>query len=115
VLRHAVALLMRMTSELRTLAELREHASRLLNHVADMYAADVDAGTQGSELHARLTENVECARRLYAQRVEIEGPAAAALLDEELAKLIETKAGTPFGRDLTEVAGGAQATAAEAS
>ncbi len=114
VLRHAVALLMRLTSELRTLAELREHATRLLNHVADMYASDVDAGTQGAELRSRLHENVECARRLYAQRVEIEGPAAAALLDEELARLIEKRSGSPFGRDLAEVARGASA-AAEAS
>lgn len=111
VLRHAVALLMRMTSELRTLAELREHAARLLNHVADMYASDVDAGVQGADLQSRLNENVECARRLYTQRVEVEGPAAAALLDEELGRLLEDRSGTPFGRDLAAIVGGAAAAA----
>ena len=111
VLRHAVALLMRLTSELRTLAELREHAQRLLNHVADMYSSDLEGGVQGTDLRSRLHENIECARRLYAQRVEVESPAAAALLDEELSRLLEEKASTPFGRDLAAIAGGAAAAA----
>ena len=105
---------MRLTSELRTFAELREHAVRLLKHVEEMYGSDVEAGTQGADLHGRLLENLDCARRLYAQRISVEGPGAAGLLEDQLARLLDDRAGTPFGRDLTAVAGGT-ARAAEAS
>ncbi len=117
LLRHTVALALRLTAELRNLAELRGHATRLLNHAEEMYSADVEAGTQGPDLQARLHENIECARRLYAQRVAIEGPAAAGLLEDQLVVMIEQRAETPFGRDLASVADVATAGArrAEAS
>ena len=104
LLRHTVALALRLTAELRRLAELRGHAARLLNHAEEMYIADVEAGTQGPELQARLKENVECARRLYAQRVAIEGPAAAGLLEDQLVQLIEQRGETQFARDLASAA-----------
>jgi hypothetical protein len=48
-----------------------------------------------------LKDNLECAKRLYAQRVVSDGvPAAAPLLDEALAATLQEKAGTPFGQDL---------------
>jgi hypothetical protein len=103
VLRHAVALALRLTAELRTIAELRGHAARLLNHAEEMYAADLDAGVPAADLRARLLENVECARRLYAQRVAIEGPAAAGLLEDQLVLLIDQRGGSPFGRDLAAI------------
>jgi hypothetical protein len=106
LLRHAVALVLRLTAELRTIAELRGHAARLLNHAEEMYSADVDAGVQGADLQARLLENLECARRLYAQRVAVEGPAAVGLLEDQLVLLLEQRAGTPFGRDLATVSSG---------
>lgn len=105
LLRHGVAQLLRLTSELRTLKELREHAARLLNHVVDMYGADGESGLTGAELHARLVENVDCARRLYQQRAAIEGPGAAGLLEEQLARVLESEAGTPFGDALAAVVG----------
>ena len=103
LLRHTVALALRLTAELRNLAELRGHASRLLNHAEEMYIADVESGTQGADLKARLLENVECARRLYAQRVAIEGPAAANLLEDQLVQLVEQRTDTQFGRDLAAI------------
>jgi len=103
LLRHTVALALRLTAELRNLAELRGHAARLLNHAEEMYSADIEAGIQGAELQSRLLENIECARRLYAQRVAIEGPAAAGLLEDQLVLLIEQRADTPFGQDLGAV------------
>ena len=115
LLRHTVALALRLTAELRNLAELRGHASRLLNHAEEMYIADVEAGTHGAELQARLLENVECARRLYAQRVAIEGPAAANLLEDQLVQLIEQRVDTQFGRDLAAVVDVSGSRRAEAS
>ena len=103
LLRHTVALALRLTAELRNLAELRGHASRLLNHAEEMYIADTESGLAGAELHNRLRENVECARRLYAQRVAIEGPAAANLLEDQLVQLVEQRADTQFGRDLASI------------
>jgi len=103
LLRHAVALALRLTAELRNLAELRGHAARLLNHAEEMYVADSESGLQGADLQSRLLENLECARRLYAQRVAIEGPAAAGLLEDQLVALIEQRDGTAFGRDLAVV------------
>jgi hypothetical protein len=114
LLRHTVALALRLTAELRNLAELRGHAARLLNHAEEMYSADIEGGVQGAELKSRLLENIECARRLYAQRVAIEGPAAAGLLEDQLVLLIEQRANTPFGEDLAaviDVAGGRRAEA----
>jgi chemotaxis protein histidine kinase CheA len=115
LLRHTVALALRLTAELRNLAELRGHAARLLNHAEEMYSADIETGVQGSELRSRLNENIECARRLYAQRVAIEGPAAAGLLEDQLVLLIEQRANTPFGDDLAMVVDAAGSRRAEAS
>jgi hypothetical protein len=104
LLRHTVALALRLTAELRNLAELRGHAARLLNHAEEMYVADSESGVHGPELQARLAENIECARRLYAQRVAIEGPAASGLLEDQLVLLIEQRGDTQFGRDLAALA-----------
>lgn len=103
--RHTVALLMRLTTELKALAELREYATTLLNEVEHMFVSDVEAGRKDGELRNRLKDNVECARRIYAQRVVVEGPAAAPLLEERLAALIEAQHGTAFGKELSAVVG----------
>ncbi|HTI38274.1 MAG TPA: hypothetical protein VL484_11965 [Vicinamibacterales bacterium] len=109
LLRHTVALALRLTAELRNLAELRGHAARLLNHAEEMYLADIEAGLHDAELQSRLQENIECARRLYAQRVAIEGPAAAGLLEDQLLTMIEQRSETQFGRDLAALSDGAGA------
>jgi hypothetical protein len=122
LLQHASALLMQRTTELKKLAELGEYATMLLKEIEQMYAADADAGKKGADLRKRLKENLECARRMYAQRVEMEGPSAAALLEEQLVALVEARGDTPFSRDLATTGGvanpardRASRTAAEAS
>jgi hypothetical protein len=98
-----VVLLMRHTHELKTLNELREYAAMLLREAEQMHAADVDAGKGDEELRARLKGNLDCARQLYAHRAELEGSAAALLLDERIAAAME--AATSFARDLATVVG----------
>ena len=75
-----------------------------------MYGADVAAHRKGHELTRRLQDNLECARGIYAQRVSSEAPAAAALLEEELALAASVAHSTPFGRDLTALLGARQET-----
>jgi hypothetical protein len=101
---HATALLARLTTELKTLAELRTYAGSLLTEIEEMYLSDVSAGKDGVELQKRLKANVEYARSIYANRAALEGAAAASLLEDQLTTLIEMKDGTSFGRDLAAVA-----------
>jgi hypothetical protein len=57
------------------------------------------------DLRSRLKDNLDCARRLYAQRVTSDGVAIAApLLDEQLVALQAARASTSFGRDLSGLA-----------
>ena len=102
---HAVALLMRHTNELKTLAELRAYASSLVLEIEQMYVSDVGAGKTGHDLQSRLKGNVDYARSIYANRVALEGADAAALLDDQLATLIEAQHATPFGADLASIVG----------
>ena len=102
---HAVALLMRHTNELKALAELRAYASSLVLEIEQMYVSDVGAGKTGHDLQSRLKGNVDYARSIYANRVSLEGADAAALLDDQLATLVETQHSTPFGADLASIVG----------
>lgn len=113
---HTVALLLRMTTELKALAELRAYAGSLLSEIEQMYQTDVTGGTQGEELRKRLHANLEYARSIYNNRAQYESPAAAALLDAHLSAMMEGD--TPFARDLKSVCdwtAGSNARAAEAS
>jgi hypothetical protein len=116
---HAVALLMRMTSELKLRAELQAYARSLLHELREMHAADQQAGKTGDELRARLKGNLDYARSIFESRVALEGGDAAALLDDELTALIEAERTETFGRDLASAAGrpelAATSSAAEAS
>jgi hypothetical protein len=105
LVRHAVAMLMRLTEELKALTDLREYASMLLQEAEQMYVADAEAGKPEDELRRRLTDTIECARQLFGQRASMDGPAASSLLDDEIVATIESQAGTPFARDLAAAAG----------
>jgi hypothetical protein len=83
----------------------------LLDEVEYVYAADANAGKPDADRQARLQENLRCARQIYQQRVTVEGPAAAALLDDHIADTITTKASTPYGRDLARALAAASQTA----
>jgi hypothetical protein len=113
---HTGALLMRMTAELKALAELRAYAGSLLSEIEQMYQSDIDGGTQGEELRKRLQANLEYARSIYNNRAQYESPGAAALLDAHLATMMESD--TAFANDLKAVCdwgGSSNARAAEAS
>ena len=100
---HTVALLMRLTSELKTMAELRAYAGSLLTEIEQMYHSDVSAGKEGEELKKRLLANLDYARSIYGNRAQFESPAAAALLDAQVSALIDTHHESAFGRDLAVV------------
>lgn len=117
---HVIALLLRMTNELKIRAELQTYARSLIHELQQMYAADEQAGKAGDELGTRLKGNLDYARSIFESRVALEGGDAAALLDDELAALIEAEQSTSFGRDLAAAAGrpelaGGKRSAAEAS
>jgi hypothetical protein len=97
---HATLALERLTTELKVLAELRAYAQMLLDEVAYVFDADMVAGISTEDRCARLHENVRCARQIYQQRVTAEGPAAASVLDNVVARMVADKASTPFGREL---------------
>jgi hypothetical protein len=101
---HAVLALERLTIELKSVGELRAYAQMLLDEVEYVFNADTAASVSGSERRERLTENLRCARQIYGQRVTLEGPAAASVLDEALSQMLDKKGDTQFGRELAEVA-----------
>jgi hypothetical protein len=102
--RYVTLALDRLTIELRTVNELRAYAQMLVDEVEYVFNADTIANLGLSERRERLTENLRCARQLYAQRVTLEGPAARSVLDEVLSQMLDAKGDSPFGRELADVA-----------
>ena len=100
---HTVPLLTRLALEEEALVEFREYAASIVNDLESVYVADA-AKHKAPELRKRLQLNLQYARRRFNERMNTEGPAAARLLDEQLAAAIERKAETPFGQDLAAVA-----------
>lgn len=97
---HAALKLERLTIELTVINELRAYAQMLVDEVEYVYDADTASAKPGRDRLDRLQENLRCARQIYGQRVTLEGPAAAALLDEVVHCAVERKAGSAFARDL---------------
>jgi hypothetical protein len=104
----AVLRLDRLTIELKTISELRAYAKMLLDEVEYVYTADVKEGRPDADRQARLQENLRCARQIYQQRVTVEGPAAAVLLDEHIAETTTAKASSSYGRDLARALAASQ-------
>ena len=99
--RHALLVLVRIGIEQKTLAELREYVTMLVNEVEYAYTLDADGGRSRLECQRRLAEALECTRRIYAQRVARESHVAgAALLEERLAAVVDARGDTPFAQDL---------------
>ncbi len=109
-------LLLRLTHELKTLADLREYATQLIQEAAQMHAVDAAAGKNADEVRRRLKGTIDWARQLFAERVTLAGGLGAAVLDEQIGANIEKQA-TPFAKDLAAVVGRARGPqrAAEAS
>ena len=113
---HTVALLMRLTAELKTMAELRAYATSLLTEIEQMYQSDVEGGKEGEELKRRLLANLDYARSIYSNRAQFESPSAAALLDAQVLATVDARQDSAFGRDLgVVVEWSAGSRAAEAS
>ena len=102
--RHTTLALERLTIELKTVNELRAYAQMLMDEVEYVFNADTTAGVAVTERRERLGENLRCARQIYSQRVTLDGPAAAAVLDEVMLRMLDAKGDTPFGRELADVA-----------
>jgi chromosome segregation ATPase len=109
-------LLLRLTHELKTIADLREYATQLIQEAAQMHAADATAGRNAEEVRRRLKGTMDWARQLFGERVTLAGGLGTAVLEEQIAVNIEKQA-TPFARDLAAVVGRARGSqrAAEAS
>jgi chromosome segregation ATPase len=109
-------LLLRLTHELKTLADLREYATQLLQEAAQMHSVDAAAGKNADEVRRRLKGTIDWARQLFAERVTLAGGLGAAVLDEQIGASLEKQA-TPFAKDLASVVGRARGPqrAAEAS
>jgi hypothetical protein len=110
---HTVALLTRLTGELKMLAELRAYADLLVKEMQQMYDADVASGQSGDGLLNLLKSNLEYARSIYASRVTHEGADAATLLEDQLSAIVEMPGATPFARDLASALGRAETERAE--
>lgn len=102
---HAVPLMNRLAADEEELAEFRKYAVGLLRDLESVYTTESTSGYAERELRVRLRHNLDYARRMYAQSIEPDDRAAAALLDEAIAALVAERYDTPFGRDLAEVAG----------
>jgi hypothetical protein len=100
----ALAQVHRLVNAERSLAELNGYAGMLLEEVEGLYLADVAGGHDEATLRARVLDNLQTARRIYAQRVEHEAPAAASFLEERIVAVARAQRTTPFGRDVLEVA-----------
>ena len=109
-------LLLRLTHELKTLADLREYATQLLQEAAQMHSVDAAAGKNADEVRRRLKGTIDWARQLFSERVTLAGGLGAAVLDEQIGASLE-KQSTPFAKDLAVVVGRARGPqrAAEAS
>jgi hypothetical protein len=110
----AMPLLQRLPAEVKAIGELREYALRLVVELENMHAADIGAHKNAADLRRRLRDNLECARGIYTQRISSESPAAADLLEEQLAVAVARTRGTAFGRDLAALVTAPQPLAAEA-
>jgi hypothetical protein len=101
--RHATLALERLTVELKAIGELRAYAQMLLDEVEYVFNADIAANVPEADRLEHLKENVRCARQIYGQRITLEGPAAAAVLDDVVARILEGKAAMAFGRELASL------------
>jgi hypothetical protein len=100
---YAVALLTRLTREVKGQSELRAYAGSLFDEVEQMYRADEAGGNTGAELQKRLHANLEYARSIFAHRTAFDSPSAAALLEAQLKGMIDLHRESGFGRDLAAV------------
>ena len=103
----AAPLLARLAAEAKTLAELDEYATLLVNELEQTYKVEAkgNARTGDADRRAQMKEDLDYGRRLFAERAAPEGPRAADLLERRLLAVCDARADTPFGRDLAALIG----------
>jgi hypothetical protein len=100
-------MLSKLSAELESASEVRNYAKLLLEEIEEMYAGDIEANTPDHEMAARVKDNLECARRLFSQRLASEGSAAStlsAVFDQELDAVLTAQGDSPYGRQLAAAA-----------
>ena len=90
LVRHTEVLLSQLSRELKTMKELREYATMLLQEAEQMFLADLAGNSRDEDRIRRLQDAIECGRQLYAQRAELEGSTYAGLFDEQIAEATRT-------------------------
>lgn len=83
-----------------TRTKLRHLALKLADQLEVAYRADAEIGRNRVRCQERLKEELERARRTYAQQVVPGDPGAAALFDDHLAAIARGRIETSFGKDL---------------
>ena len=101
---HAALALLGLRAGERKSADLRRFAGLLIDEVEYAHAADVKSGRNALERQQTLRHQVERARRLHAERTS-QDAAAAAVFEEQLATLVESRRDSVFGTDLGHVLG----------
>jgi hypothetical protein len=76
------------------------YLAQLLGQIEEIYRSDLESAEGTSDVVARLAANLSYARDAFARRVEAAEDGDAALFDREIARLLEARSGTPFGRHL---------------
>jgi hypothetical protein len=105
LMQHAVLELVRISADQSALSELRDYAATLATEVEFAYTADADTSRNPFDRQRRLREDLDRARRVFAQRVGPDRPSAAGLFAAHLDKILDDRGETLFERDLAAVLG----------
>jgi small-conductance mechanosensitive channel len=80
--------------------DITGHLAQLVGQIEEIYRSDLDSAQSTFEVVGRLAANLAYARDVFARRLESADGRDAQLFDRHLARLLEMRSGTPFGRDL---------------
>ena len=84
------------------------YATALLTSIEAMYGQDVESALPPADIARRLRDNLRYASQLFAERLRSDPAGEKSALKEQTARLLRTKSGTPFGRDLALAAAEAE-------
>jgi hypothetical protein len=102
---HALLVLVSIWVEQKGVAELREFAKKLVVNLEYTYQIEAEAGRNRLQCQLRLKDDVESARKRYAERAAREDRHAGTLLEEHLAAAANAHKDSAFGQDLAAVLG----------
>ena len=76
------------------------HLAQLVGQIEEIYRSDLDSAQSTSDVVGRLAANLAYARDAFARRLESADARDGQLFDRHLARVLEMRSGTRFGRDL---------------